>query len=139
MGRIAKLPFILGCSAAIVTGSASYLTGMDSQGIYVRMAVMMLIFFIIGVYIRGTISSIKKEVVIRKIREQHEERERQRRQKEEERAAANSARLSHIAQPVETDRQGNEKLNRVDLAVDDSDEVFEPLTVSRAIRTKMNG
>ncbi len=139
MGRIAKLPFILGCSAAIVTGFASYLTGIDNQGIYVRMAVMMLIFFVIGVYIRSTINSIKNEVVIRKIREQQEERERQRRQKEEERAAANSARLSHIAQPLETDRQGSEKLNRVDFAVDDNDEVFEPLTVSRAIRTKMNG
>lgn len=139
MERIAKLPFILGCSAAIVTGSASYLTGMNSQGIYIRMAVMMLIFFIIGVYIRGTISSIKKEVLIRKIREKHEERERHRREKEEERAAANAARFSPVVQPVEPDRHGNEKLNSVDLTADDSDEIFEPLTVSRAIRTKING
>lgn len=139
MERIAKLPFILGCSAAIVTGSACYLAGMDSQGIYIRMAIMMLMFFIIGVYIRGTISSIKKEVIIRKTRELQEERERQRRQKEEERAAANAARFNPAVQALETDLQGNEKPNRVDLTADDNDESFEPLTVSRAIRTKING
>lgn len=139
MERIAKLPFILGCSAAIVTGSASYMTGIDSQGIYVRMALMMVIFFIIGVYIRRTVNSIENEVALRRIKEQQEERDRQRRQKEEERAAANAARFNPVVQPMEPDQQGNDKLNRVDLTADDSDEIFEPLTVSRAIRTKING
>lgn len=139
MGRIQKLPIILGCFAAIVTGSASYLTGLDSQRIYLRMAAAMLIFFILGVYVRSTISSIKEEVLIRRIREQHEENERQKRQKEEEKAAANAARHNQGRQYAESERQTIEQPHLVDLTADDRVDGFEPLTVSRAIRTKVNG
>lgn len=135
MGRIQKLPIILGCSAAILTGSASYITGVDSQGIYIRMAAVMLIFFILGVYIRSTINSIKEDVLIRKIKEQQEEKERQKRQKEEEKAAVNAARFNPSGQPTEPERQNQDQLHQVDLTADN----FEPLTVSRAIRTKVNG
>lgn len=139
MGRIQKLPFILGCSAAIVAGSASYLTGVDSKGIYVRMAATMLVFFILGVYIRSTINSIKEEVLIRKIRELQEEKERLRRQREEEKASANAARFNKGRQQSEPEQQANEQPHKVDLSTDDRIDSFEPLTVSRAIRTKVNG
>lgn len=139
MGRIQKLPFILGCSAAIVAGSTSYMAGVDSQGIYIRMAAVMLIFFIIGVYIRSTVISIKEEVLIRKIREQHEEMERQKRQKEQDKAAANAARFNPNLQSIDNEQQTNEQPHKVDLTADNSIDSFEPLTVSRAIRTKVNG
>ncbi len=122
MGHIQKLPIILGCSAAIVTGFVSYFAGTDSQGIYLRMAGMMLLFFIIGTYIRNTIISIREEVLNRKIREHQEEKERQKR-----------------SQPSEHERQIIDQPHQVDLTADNREDSFEPLTVSRAIRTKMNG
>lgn len=138
MGRIQRLPIILGCSAAIAAGFASYFAGVDSQGIYVRMAGMMLIFFIIGVYIRNTISSIRKEVLIRKIREHQEEKERLKRIKEEEKAAASAQARYQGRQPSEPERQFSGQPQQVDLTAENMEDSFEPLTVSRAIRTKMN-
>jgi hypothetical protein len=140
MERIQKLPIILGCSAAIVAGFAAYLAGVDSQGIYIRMAGMMLVFFIIGVYIRKTVTSINEEVQIRKIREQQEEKERQKRKKEEEKAAAaNVPGIYQGRQPLEHERQFDGQTQQADLKTEISEDSFEPMTVSRAIRTKMNG
>lgn len=139
MERIQKLPIIMGCSAAIVAGFAAYLAGVDSQGIYVRMAGMMLVFFIIGVYIRKTVTSINEEVMICKIKEQQEEKERQKLKKQEEKAAANAPELYQSRNTFEQEQQIGGQTQQVDLTTENSDDSFEPLTVSRAIRTKMNG
>lgn len=139
MERIQKLPIIMGCSAAIVAGFAAYLAGVDSQGIYVRMAGMMLVFFIIGVYIRKTVTSINEEVMICKIKEQQEEKERQKLKKQEEKAAANAPELYQSRNSFEQEQQIGGQTQQVDLTTENSDDSFEPLTVSRAIRTKMNG
>jgi hypothetical protein len=138
MGRIQKLPIILGCSAAIVTGFAAYIAGVDSQGIYVRMAGMMLVFFIIGLYIRKTVISINEEIQIRKIKEQQEELERQRKKREEEKAAAASE-IYQGRQPFEYERQFGGQTQQADQKKEIIEDSFEPMTVSRAIRTKMNG
>lgn len=131
MGYIRKLPFILGCFAAIVTGMVSYSVGVVDQTIYLRMALMMLIFYILGVYIRHTIRSIKKEVKIRQLERQREERIRKKRLEEEERVAAINERLSQ--------RGKQEGMGyKVDLTADGTEDDFEPLTVGRAIRTKIN-
>ncbi len=139
MGRIQKLPIILGCSAAIVTGFTAYLAGVDSQGIYVRMAGMMVVFFIIGVYIRKTVTSINEELLLRKIKEQQEEKERQKQKKEEEKAAAVAPGIYQDRQLFELERQFSGQTQQVDLKGEISEDSFEPMTVSRAIRTKMNG
>lgn len=139
MERIQKLPIIMGCSAAIVAGFAAYLAGVDSQGIYVRMAGMMLVFFIIGVYIRKTVTSINEEVMICKIKEQQEEKERQKLKKQEEKAAANAPELYQSRNSFEQEQQIGGQTQQVDLTTENSDDSFEPLTVSRAIRTKING
>jgi len=140
MERIQKLPIILGCSAAIVAGFASYLAGVDSQWIYVRMAGMMLVFFIIGLYIRKTLNKINEEVQDRKLREQQEEMESKRRRKEEEKAAAANAPGKYFDRQLsEQERQPGGKTQQAELKTENGEDSFEPLTVSKAIRTKMNG
>lgn len=134
MGHIRKLPFILGFSAAIVTGIVGYSAGVVDQAIYLRMALMMLLFYILGIFISSTIETIKKEVAIRKIERKNEERLRKKQMKEEEKEAIAAAASASLRQKAQEDPLPR----KIDLAADDSDEDFEPLTVSRAIRTKIN-
>lgn len=95
MERIHKLPFISGCLAAIAAGVASYAAGVESRTIYLRMAVMMLTFFIIGVYVKNTVLSIENEVQVKK-----------------------------------------SQIHKLDLSAGDSHNDFEPLAISKAIRSK---
>lgn len=62
MDRIHKLPFLLGGFMAVVTGVISYCCGSDSQTTYVRMLVFMVVFYVIGIYVRNTIKSIHTEL-----------------------------------------------------------------------------
>ena len=130
MGYIRKLPFRLACSAAIITGIVSYSAGVVDQSIYLRMALMMLLFFILGLYIKNTIRTVRKEVFIREIEKKNEERLRKKQMQEEEKAAA----VERIKQQVQQGESGR----KIDFVADDSDDDFEPLTVSRAIRTKID-
>lgn len=141
MNSIQKLPFILGTSAAIVAGFISYLAGVDSQSVYVRMAGMMLLFFLLGVLIRSTINSIKEEVRARKIKEQREEKERLRRKQEAEASAAHAARFSAVQNFAETKNQTDELPKQPEQPrkeEENTDDSFEPLTMSKAIRTKIS-
>lgn len=95
MERIYKLPFILGCLAAMAAGVASYAAGAESRTIYLRMAVMMLTFFIIGLYVKNTILSIENEVQVKK-----------------------------------------HQIHKLDLPAEDTRDDFEPLAISKAIRSK---
>ncbi|NLV35178.1 MAG: hypothetical protein GXY17_00675 [Clostridiaceae bacterium] len=130
MGYIRKLPFRLACLAAIITGIVSYSAGVVDQSIYLRMALMMLLFFILGLYIKNTIRTVRKEVFIREIEKKNEERLRKKQMQEEEKAAA----VERIKQQVQQGESGR----KIDFVADDSDDDFEPLTVSRAIRTKID-
>lgn len=130
MGHIRKLPFTLGCLAAIVTGIVGYSAGVVDQTIYLRMAAMMLLFYVLGIYIKNTIRTVKKEVVIREIERKNEEILRKKQMEEDEKAAL----AARVKQPLQQDGSPH----RIDFVADDSDEDFEPLTVSRAIRTKID-
>lgn len=129
MGHIQKLPFLAGCSAAIVTGITSYAAGVENQMIYLRMSVMMLVFFILGYYAKNTILSIKSDVQAKEIQRAIEEEHNQRLLKEEQRANAHATK-----QPYEN--QGRNQTSIVDLVADDTED-FEPLALSKAIKTKV--
>ncbi len=131
MGNIRKLPFILGCLAAIVTGIVSYSVGVVDQTIYLRMAVMMLLFYILGLYIRYTVRLTKKEVKIREVERQKEERIRKKQLEEEKRVATINERLKQVGKQEDSGY-------KVNLTANDAEDDFEPLTVSRAIRTGIN-
>lgn len=62
MDYVHRLPYILGASAAIIIGMASYKSGLDIRTIYVRMSIFMIVFFVVGLYIRGEINKIDIEV-----------------------------------------------------------------------------
>ena len=131
MEYIQRLPLILGCVAAIVAGTISYALGNSNQIIYLRMAVVMLVFFIIGIYIKRTILRLKNEIDKKK----EEEKRKQMEIAEAERIAKKAA-----------ERQKN-NTHKIDLTAGDSDDLgdssrisnddFEPLTASKAIKSQI--
>lgn len=125
MERIQKLPFILGCFAAMVVGFASYLAGSGNQTIFLRMAVLMTVFFIIGVYIRNTILSIREEIEEKEKEKQKEEEMLAMEELERQKAEADAARHQQASK--------GHTGQKVDLVAEDPDGEFEPMTVSRVI------
>ena len=70
MDYVHKLPFILGASMAVTIGVISNYTGTQSKTIYIRMSVGLVIFFILGLYIRNIIYKIDEELRKKKVEEQ---------------------------------------------------------------------
>ncbi len=75
MEYVQRLPFILGASMALIIGLISSKNGEDIKTTYIKMSVVLVIFFILGLYIRKFIYKLyeeirKKEEEERKIEEQ---------------------------------------------------------------------
>lgn len=70
MDYVHRLPFILGASMAIVIGVINNSTGNESKTIYIRMSVGLVVFFILGLYIRSFIYKIDEEIRKKKEEEQ---------------------------------------------------------------------
>lgn len=126
MQHIHKLPFILGCLAAMVVGIVSYTANNNNQTIFLHMAVTMTIFFIIGVYIRNTILSIQDEVAEKEKERAINEELLKKQEQEQQNISADAAKHQQA-------HQGQ----LVDLVAEDKLEEFEPMTVSRVISTKV--
>lgn len=126
MERLRRLPFMSGCMAAVLAGIISFAAKADSQTIYIRMAVMMLVFFILGLYVRNTLDKVQQQIEAKKREQELEEENRQRKLKEEQMADALAARKNAANQPMSIDMTAG------DAAEDD----FEPLSFAEAIRTK---
>lgn len=137
MERIHKLPFILGCLGAIAVGIASYITNSDNQTIFLRMAVIMTIFFILGVYIKNTILSIKDEVIKKEMERLREEELRLQQENEKQHAESNSPR-QYQANIGNNQTQSGQTQHKVDLVAEDIVGEFQPMTVSRVISSKVN-
>ncbi len=131
MERIHKLPFILGCLAAIVVGIANYITGSGNQTIFLHMAVVMTIFYILGVYIRNTLISIKDEVSKKEMERLKDEELRVSQELEQQYAAAEASKQQ------QEDSGNHQAQHKVDLVAEDHIGEFQPLTVSRVISTKV--
>lgn len=127
MERIRKLPFILGCIAAMAVGIANYMSGSDNQTTFLKMAVVMTIFFIIGVYIRNTVLSIDEEVKEKELQRQIDEELRIRQELE----------MQHAEEEAAKHQQAGNKGHRVNLVAEDTMEEFQPMTVSRVISSKV--
>ena len=123
MDDIHKLPFLLGGFMAVVVGIISYISGSVTQTIYIRMAVVMVAFYIVGGFIRNTLNTIKDE-----LKQKEEQRLLEEQIEEEARRIEASGKASHKVQPDE---------HKVDLVADDFGEDFTPLTVSRVISSKV--
>lgn len=83
MGDIRKLPFLSGCSAALLAGIISYAAGVDNQVIYIRMAVMMFLFYMIGLLVKTTVINTRRELENRKREQEQEEAMRRKKLREE--------------------------------------------------------
>lgn len=127
MGNVDKLPFFSGSIMAIVTGFISYIDGSKNQDIYIRMAIAMVVFFILGTIIKHTLISIQKEI------EKKKEQELIELKKQEELMAAQVE--EELGKELEKTNANGQSIN---LVADDFDEEFSPLTVSRVIASKTN-
>lgn len=126
MERLRRLPFISGCMAAVLAGIISFAAGADSQKIYIRMAVMMLVFFILGTFVRNTIFDVKRQAAIRKREKELEEEQRLKRLKEEK-----------IAEAMAAKKNAAKSTHTIDMAAGDTEmDGFEPLSIAQAVRTK---
>lgn len=123
MDNIHKLPFLLGGFMAVVVGIISFISGSAAQTIYIRMAVVMVGFYIVGGFIKNTLNTIKDE-----LKQKEEQRLLEEQIEEEAKRIEASAMASNMVQPGE---------HKVDLVADDFDEDFTPLTVSRVISSKV--
>jgi mannitol-specific phosphotransferase system IIBC component len=133
MEYVQRLPLILGCLAAIAAGIISYTSGNTDQNIYLRMFIALLVFFIIGIYIKKTILRLKKEVDIKR--------------EEEKKIQAEKIESERIAKKAEGKQKSSS--HKIDFTVDGSDiddlndsgkitnDDFEPLAASKAIRSKI--
>lgn len=140
MERIQKLPFLAGSLAAIVTGIASYAAGIESRAIYLRMAVMMLVFFLVGFYARNTLLSIHEDIEKKKREEELEEAQRQAQMLEDQKAASQDGKKAqeHQAGEHQSAPQAHPQSPKLDLVADDSDDDFKPFEISKAVKAKVN-
>lgn len=124
MEYLHKLPFLFGAAAAIIVGVICNLISASQQDTYFRMAVSMVIFFVIGLYTRNTIIKIFDEIKEKKLEEES-------RLKAEHEAAI-------IAEEERVKLEAEQKLNgrQIDIKVDDDGEDFSPLTVSEYIKSQ---
>ena len=83
MGNIRKLPFLSGCAAAVLAGIISFAAGADKQTIYIRMAVMMFLFYMIGLLVKTTVINTRRELENRKREQELEEAMRRKKLREE--------------------------------------------------------
>jgi uncharacterized membrane protein YcjF (UPF0283 family) len=138
MERIHKIPFISGCSAAIATGIVSYAAHTESRIIYMRMAVMMLVFFIIGLYVKNTILSIQKEMQYKKQEQKRAEKEQLFNEAEEKKASASAHKLGQQGhKPEQQGQMQGIQAHKLDLAAEDTEDDFKPLVMSKAVSSKL--
>lgn len=121
MDYIHKLPFILGAVVTITVGIISYSYKVSDQVLYMRMAVSMAVFYLLGLYVRSVIEKTLEEVRQKKKEEELKKaQERKKKKKEEESKIDSQDKCS----------------SQVDYKVGD-DEEFSPLKVSEVIKDNL--
>lgn len=123
---IERLPFVMGAVAAILFGLISYQSFGSSTETYIRMAVGMVLFYVIGLYARSILNTIIGEIKEKKEKERKEE-ERARREKMQMEMGlrAQSGTSERTVAPGFEARVGDS-------------EDFEPLTVSDYIKSNLS-
>lgn len=126
MEYIQRLPFILGAVMAIVVGMLSYSSTADMKQVYLKMAICMIVFYILGVFIKNTVLKINSDIEDKKKKLELERLEQERLEEEAREEQANQeAAFKH-----------GSKLPKIDIKVDDDE--FVPLNIEM-ISEKLNG
>ena len=126
MEYIQRLPFILGAVMAIVVGMLSYSSTADMKQVYLKMAICMIVFYILGVFIKNTVFKINSDIEAKKKKIELEELEKERLEEE--------AREEQARQEAAV-KQGR-KSPKIDIKVDDDE--YVPLNIE-LISEKLNG
>lgn len=109
-----KLPFIMGASAAVLAGVASYGQYGGTWETYIRMGAAMALFYILGIYVKSTFNKIFEEM---------------KKKEKEEKEKLEIERIKSEQQKSENNHAGS----KIDITVDGNEE-FEPLSGNEAIR-----
>jgi len=128
MEYIYRLPFILGALAAIIIGIASYRDGVNKEGIFLKMAICMTVFFIIGMIGRNVLLKTMDELEEKRRKEQKEEELRKKleaERQEEQNAAAASA-------------SGTKAPTKIDLRAGPNEDELSPLIVEKVTTSGVN-
>jgi len=126
MEYIHRLPFIFGALMASIIGMINYKYNFTLKQICVRMTVAMVIFYIIGLYLRSTVEKLNEEIEKKKDLEKIAERERL---EQEELEKKKQQPVSNVQQTAST----------IDYHVDDNnDDEFRPLNVNTILTGNNN-
>lgn len=139
MERIRKMPYIFGCIAAMTIGIASYAAGVESETIYLRMVVMMLVFFVLSSFAKNTVLSIGKEVRKKMLEMDRVKEQQLNQQAETQKDGAYTYEHQNAQQGRSLEHPGQQQgqqMYTLDLAVGDKDDDFEPLAMSKAVSSK---
>lgn len=123
MQYIKRLPLILALAGSLITGILNLLCHKQQNEVLFQMLIALVIFYIIGFFIRSTVLTVKEQVDEKQRIREAEERE----QREKEEAEARRR------------EKAEEFLGKnIDLTVNDSsDDSFDPLPVSEFIKKQL--
>lgn len=127
MGYVYRLPFILSVIVTILVGIISFGNNENDQSIYLKMAVCMVVFYVLGTCLKNLLIKINEEVE-EKLEKERIEKEKELMVKQMEEAQAK----------VNTDNI-EVKGPKIDFRVSDSSEDFSPLKVSEVIKRDLSG
>lgn len=121
MEFIHRLPFILGAIMAVIVGIVSFSINTETRDIYIRMSITMIVFFVLGLYLKNILERIAIEIKEKKAEQELRELEEKNRI-EQERLKAEEMEKANI--------------HKVDISVGEKyGEDFSPLKVSEYIKS----
>ena len=124
MQYLQRLPLLLALAGSLASGILNLLCYRPHNEVLLHMVLTMVIFFIIGLFIRSTVLALKKQVDEK--RQKQEAEERAQREKKQAEAKMMEEAEGHLG-------------NNIDFTVDSSrEESFDPLPVREFIKKQLN-
>ncbi|MBP7175707.1 MAG: hypothetical protein KBA53_05740 [Thermoclostridium sp.] len=115
-----KLPLLLALAAAFLSGLIGFIRNASQKVILTRMVLMMVLFFVIGLFARSTLMNIKDQVAQRKKQEEEEEQKKK----------------QELAKKAKEQEMGLGKNIDFSAGKEDEDD-FDPLPVSEFIKKEL--
>lgn len=126
-----KIPFLLALIASIITGAISMVNNAGTNETCIRMILALIIFYVIGLLVRNTVSNIVEEQNSQKAEAEKKKLEEEMLQKVKANANANINTKTNV-------NKAEHLGNTIDLsAKEEIDDGFTPFDLSQAVQTKM--
>ncbi len=124
MGHYRRIPFLLSALMAFIIGVASYITDTDGKTIYIKMTIAMVVSYIVGIFLKNTLSTISNELVEKREKAENED------DQETDNESANMANYNGNTNVSRND-------SRINLTAGGSDDEFTPLLLNKVISSKL--